>query len=259
MGIFEPIFWIVLGAASTLGLLLAFQSQLIWNALANIKNYLGPQRLQRHLADLSQISQQISDVQEKIGEERKKFVYELDKLKQEKEVHRQRIDAEIAHYNRDLDQFRIALKQKLQQHARFQTNRERIQVKLVSSKYVDVSQANVIGGGAEWIYAYTFPHYEQLAAARNEAYYPIKVGMSTQDNVVDRINQQISSSSTAIAERAILRLVFRINDSRDFERYLHQKLTSLGRHKKDALGKEWFNTNQQELERLFADFLLAVT
>lgn len=272
---------------STFGFLLALQSEIPLKAAGNLKalasqavGLFGAGRLKQLKDELFRVNADIATVQQQIADARRKCDMEVVRLNQEKDDLRKRTDAEIARYNREnddcrqkkkqveddcrqrrqqieleIDRYRQALNQKIQQRGRLLKNWKRIQVQLVDSKYVDVSEVDIHGGGAEWIYAYTFPHHEQLAVANNDTRYPMKVGMSTQGNVVDRIDQQISGTSTT--SRAVLRVVFRINDAMDFERYLHKKLKDIGRHKSDAIGKEWFNTNQRELEQLFQDFLLA--
>lgn len=124
------------------------------------------------------------------------------------------------------------------------------------TKCVDTKETIVYGRGAEWVYAYTFPAHEHLAFERRNKNYPMKVGMSAQDNVVTRVHQQVAGSSTAISERAVLRLVFRVNDANDLEKWLHAKLTQAGRKVGESVGVEWYNTNQIELEQLFRSYVL---
>lgn len=117
-------------------------------------------------------------------------------------------------------------------------------------------EAIVFGRGKEWVYLYTFPTHEQLAAERRMANYPMKLGMSTQDDVVTRVHQQVSGNSTAISERAIIRGVFRVNDSRDMERKMHEFLAKNGRKISESVGVEWFNTNPSEVQQLFRSYVL---
>ncbi|MCA9074116.1 MAG: GIY-YIG nuclease family protein [Planctomycetaceae bacterium] len=130
---------------------------------------------------------------------------------------------------------------------------------LRSTKCVDAEEAAVFGRGSEWVYAYTFPAHEQLAFAKRLEHFPIKVGMSTQENVVHRVHQQVAGTSTAISERATLRLVFRVNEARQFEEWLHQKLSKAGRKASESVGVEWYRTNPTELERLFRSYVLTKT
>jgi len=80
--------------------------------------------------------------------------------------------------------------------------------------------------------------------------------MSTQESVVKRVHQQVASSSTAISERATLRLVFRVNNAREFEEWIHEKLTASGRKMPESVGVEWFQTNSVEIEQLFRSYIL---
>jgi hypothetical protein len=127
---------------------------------------------------------------------------------------------------------------------------------LQSTNRVNVDETIVFGRGQEWVYLYTFPAHEQLAQARQQKLFPMKLGMSAQSNVVDRVHQQVSGNSTAISERAIVRLVFRVNSSRDVEAWMHEYLKRNGRQVSGSVGVEWFNTNPVEVEQLFRSYVL---
>lgn len=129
-------------------------------------------------------------------------------------------------------------------------------VGLESTKRVNADEAIVYGRGREWVYLYTFATQEALADERRQRNYPMKLGMSTQDNVVTRVNQQVSGTSTALSERAILRLVFRVNQSAKMEKWMHQQLDHMGRKVEESIGVEWYNTNPTEVEQLFKSFVL---
>ncbi len=127
---------------------------------------------------------------------------------------------------------------------------------LQSTSRVSVDEAMIFGRGEEWVYLYTFPAHEHLAQARQQKHFPMKLGMSTQSNVVDRVHQQVSGNSTAISERAIIRLVFRVNSSRALESWMHEFLKRNGRQLVGSVGVEWFNTNPIEIEQLFRSYVL---
>lgn len=127
---------------------------------------------------------------------------------------------------------------------------------LQNTSRVFVDEAITYGRGPEWVYLYTFPAHEQLAHAKNVKLYPMKLGMSTQANVVDRVHQQVSGNSTAISERAVIRLIFRVRSSRDVEMWMHNHLKRIGRQLEGSVGTEWFNTNPLEVEQLFRSYVL---
>ncbi|MEO2031120.1 MAG: GIY-YIG nuclease family protein [Planctomycetaceae bacterium] len=127
---------------------------------------------------------------------------------------------------------------------------------LSSTKRVDADSVIVFGRGREWVYLYTFAVQEQLAKERKQPHYPMKLGMSTQSNVVTRVDQQVAGNTTAIAERAILRVAFRVNDSDKMEAWMHKKLAHMGRKVQDSIGIEWYNTNPTEVEQLFRSYVL---
>lgn len=125
-----------------------------------------------------------------------------------------------------------------------------------STKYVNADEVMIFGRGSEWIYLYTFPTHENLAHERRQQRYPMKLGMTTRANVVERVEEQIRASTTAISERAILRLAFRVNDAMHIESWMHDKLIQAGHQYPDSVGTEWFNTNPVEVEQLFRSYVL---
>ena len=127
---------------------------------------------------------------------------------------------------------------------------------LKSTSRVHADEAIVYGRGSEWVYLYTFATQEELARERRQKNFPMKLGMSTQNNVVTRVDQQVSGNSTALSERAILRLVFRVNNSRDMESWMHRQLDKMGRKVENSIGVEWYNTNPSEVEQLFRAYVL---
>lgn len=130
------------------------------------------------------------------------------------------------------------------------------QFNLQSTKRVDANETIIYGRGREWVYLYTFPAHEQLAHERRQKHFPMKLGMSTQDDVVTRVDQQVSGNSTAISEMAVIRLVFRVNDSRDCESWMHEYLKRNGRQVSGSIGVEWFNTCAVEVEQLFRSYVM---
>ena len=103
------------------------------------------------------------------------------------------------------------------------------EVSLSSTSKVDVSSARSLGTGPEWVYAYSFP--SQIGGQR----FPIKVGMTSRDDVVRRIDEQLSS--TGMHERARVLLLFRVSSAREVETMFHRQLKSGGDTRTMQLGK----------------------
>ncbi|MEK6260757.1 MAG: GIY-YIG nuclease family protein [Planctomycetota bacterium] len=169
---------------------------------------------------------------------------------------RMELQHQVAKVRHEIDSLRGSVLQLVRERDAMEAAWETDNITLESTKCVDASEAIIFGRGREWVYAYTFPAHEKLARARNDEHFPIKVGMSTQDNVVTRVHQQVAGTSTAISERARLMLVFRVNESRDFEAWLHSKLDQSQRAVTESVGVEWFHTNSLEIERLFRSYVL---
>jgi hypothetical protein len=85
---------------------------------------------------------------------------------------------------------------------------------------------------------------------KEQGRYNIKVGMAS-NHPVQRVHDQISASKTAIAERAIILLVFQTHDCRHLEQWLHRQLE----RNTHSVGREWFTTKPEELIALFQAYL----
>jgi hypothetical protein len=133
---------------------------------------------------------------------------------------------------------------------------EREDYHLISSKYVNASETIIFGRGEEWVYLYTFPTHENLAHAKHLQRFPMKLGMTTRENVVQRVQEQIVASTTAISERASLHLAFRVNNAGQMEQWMHQQLRKADRQLKESVGQEWFETSPDEIESLFRAYVL---
>jgi len=111
-----------------------------------------------------------------------------------------------------------------------------------------VNKTKYNGTGHETVYVYTF---ESLTKRRNrnKGMIKMKIGMTTQRNPLDRIKQQIGASGH---EKVILFHIYKTHKGHFFEKTIHKKLKSLGRHlKKDvAIGREWFWVKEKELEKM---------
>lgn len=93
-----------------------------------------------------------------------------------------------------------------------------------------------------WIYAFTFP-----LIRKPEGNYPIKVGMTLND-VERRVTSQCRSS--AAFEQPVVVARWSVNNMGAAERAIHNVLKYRGRWRKDAPGKEWFDTHPNELGRI---------
>ena len=212
---------LIIGAGVGVGIVLILQAERVYTGAKN----------------LHRLAQSIRGYRN----ERKKLLRELENL-----------EADVADLNKSVMQIvneRDALEMA------WYVDRESLQ----NTNRVVIEEAIVYGRGREWVYLYTFPTTEQLAHERRQKYFPMKLGMSTQENVVTRVHQQVSGNSTAIAERAVVRLVFRVNNAREVEQWMHEHLTRNGRQVPDSVGVEWFNTNPVEVEQLFRSYVLQKT
>lgn len=105
------------------------------------------------------------------------------------------------------------------------------------------SQADVEFNG--WIYAFTFP-----AIKRDDAPFPIKIGLTTAADVETRVFGQCKGSGfferPEILGRWQVRRVAQVEDA------IHAVLKARGRWKEDAPGDEWFMTTIIEVQAIVA-------
>jgi hypothetical protein len=94
-----------------------------------------------------------------------------------------------------------------------------------------------------WIYAFTFP-----AIKRDNAPYPIKIGLTTAADVESRVYSQCRGSGffekPEILDRWQVRRVAQVEDA------IHAVLKARGRWKEDAPGYEWFDTTIDEVRTI---------
>lgn len=94
-----------------------------------------------------------------------------------------------------------------------------------------------------WIYAFTFP-----AIKRDNAPYPIKIGLTTAADVETRVYGQCRGSGfferPEILDRWQVRRVAQVEDA------IHAVLKARGRWKEDAPGDEWFVTTIDEIRTI---------
>ncbi|MCA9252041.1 MAG: GIY-YIG nuclease family protein [Phycisphaerae bacterium] len=115
-------------------------------------------------------------------------------------------------------------------------------------EYLTLSETIVKGIGDQELYAFTFPSLIELATARGDERYPVKVGFSknSSDGALGRIRSQILEKA-GFPEKPNVLLVFRTWDGRQLETQVHKRLRSLGRKISASLGREWFMTSIGEL------------
>lgn len=222
------VFWLAIGFATGVGIVFIFQQDRVFDATKRLQKYVGS----------------INRCIEEINQHRRK---------------RDELQAEVARIKSEIRELQRSVLQMGNECEVLELAWNRDEGSLKSTSRVNVDEAMVFGRGKEWVYLYTFPAHEQLAHARQQPHYPMKLGMSTQDDVVTRVHQQVSGNSTAISERAVIRLVFRVNDSRDMESWMHSYFKRINRPVSDSVGTEWFNTNPAEVERLFRSYVLQRT
>lgn len=108
---------------------------------------------------------------------------------------------------------------------------------------VDISGMEYIGNGAEFIYVIYLPLYRKRAESQGETTWECKIGSTTNDVGV-RISQMTFPEKPKIA------LIIRTDDCKTLEDKIHDRLKKQGKHIPDALGKEWFMTSPDEIERI---------
>ena len=99
-----------------------------------------------------------------------------------------------------------------------------------------------IGDGPESVYGWYLPAYRKLAEMEGSYHWPIKVGRTARPP-----GQRIEESWGMLPERPRLGFRFRCSEAGNWERFFHSRLTLSGRHLGSAIGREWFNTNLDEL------------
>ena len=104
-----------------------------------------------------------------------------------------------------------------------------------------------IGSGDSEVYVYYYPRYQEAAQLKGESTFECKIG-KTDDDSIRRIHSQ---TGTGMPEEAQRGLVIKTDTPSEIERCIHGILKAVGRHKEDAPGTEWFNTNPDEVEGIF--------
>lgn len=101
-----------------------------------------------------------------------------------------------------------------------------------------------------FVYAYYFPAYKELAELKGESSWPIKIGLST-TTIEQRVMMQVG---TALPERPVLLFEIECDDCAKLEKAIHAALDVKGFKMPESLGNEWFCVNQNELLSLMSFF-----
>ena len=102
-----------------------------------------------------------------------------------------------------------------------------------------------VGDGPESNYGWYHPAYRKLAELQDNPHFPVKVGRK-----VRTPNQPIEESWGMLPERPCLGFHFRCEAAGHWERVIHARLSLNRRNIYQAIEREWFNTNLDELVSL---------
>ena len=105
-------------------------------------------------------------------------------------------------------------------------------------------------GQRQAVYGWYLPAYRELAELKGKHRFPMKVGR-THLAPQDRMNTHIGTAS----EKPVLGFVLSAHEEAEWEFWIHENLKARGQHLTEALGREWFLTNPEELRRLVVDKL----
>lgn len=102
-----------------------------------------------------------------------------------------------------------------------------------------------LGDGDQFLYAFYLPTYRELAEARGESAWPMKVGMTT-----TTVQQRIDGFRTALPEEPVVALVVRTDNAALLEKLVHSVLSLRGRREETG-GSEWFRTSTHEIQEIY--------
>lgn len=112
---------------------------------------------------------------------------------------------------------------------------------------VDENIAEIsVGEGSQCVYAWYLPTYREMASIKNEKTYPMKVGRS-RNLAIERIAESIGYTPETFA----LGFMILTDSPEDWEKLLHSLLNLKNRHIDKAHGTEWYQTNPEELKRIY--------
>lgn len=97
----------------------------------------------------------------------------------------------------------------------------------------------IFGKGSQSVYAWYFPKFKDASL------FPMKIGRSDV-SVPERVQDSVGYAP----EPPKIALIFQTDYSVQYEKILHAILTIQHRRVKNAVGKEWFETNPEELQQI---------
>lgn len=110
-----------------------------------------------------------------------------------------------------------------------------------------IKSVKTIGKGKEAVYCYYYSTYKILANKEGKNVWPCKIGKAT----VDTVSRILSQSTTSLPEYPILALQIKSDDSSGLEKAIHSILDYRKRRLVNSPGKEWFDTNPDEIHEIF--------
>lgn len=99
-----------------------------------------------------------------------------------------------------------------------------------------------------FVYAYYFPAYKELAEFKGESGWPVKIGLST-TSIEQRVAMQVG---TAMPERPVMLFEVECDDCAKLEKAIHAVLDVKGFKMTESLGNEWFRINPAELMNIMS-------
>lgn len=91
-----------------------------------------------------------------------------------------------------------------------------------------------------------YPTYKARAEDKGEEFWQCKIGKTTGD-----VGGRVDNQTTGNPEPAEIALAFKTNYPKELEDALHAILKLRGRHVTEAGGVEWFETNPDEVQKIY--------
>jgi len=103
-----------------------------------------------------------------------------------------------------------------------------------------------IGIGAERVYVFFNPNDRKLASYEGRTTWECKVGRTISD-----VPFRVRAQATGISHEPVIGLTIRTDDCRALEKVLHGSLDLIDARVPDGVGKEWFVTSPERVEKFF--------
>jgi len=148
----------------------------------------------------------------------------------------------------NLNKKSIAQKKAYGQWSFSDNSKEIIEVDSIKDEKMDrinipINKFETFGIGKESVYLYYFKAYRENSELKSENIWPCKIGRTE----IDPLDRVLSQASTGISELPHIAFIVYTDDSSNLEKYLHAALKLRNRHLGNSPGKEWFNTNPEEV------------